>query len=157
MLMRELYPHAREVFLVRDFRDMVASIFAFNEKRGFEGFGRHRSASDVDYVTDRVAESAAELVRAWRARGEGAFLLRYEDVITRPAAAIEGLLDYLGLDSGADAVAAMEATLAAPESEVHRTTTAEQSIGRWRHDLTPEVQEACEAALAGPLAEFGYG
>ena len=38
-LTAELYPDAREVFLVRDFRDMVASIFAFNRKRGVRGFG----------------------------------------------------------------------------------------------------------------------
>ena len=30
----ELYPHGRELFLVRDFRDMVCSMFAFNAKRG---------------------------------------------------------------------------------------------------------------------------
>ena len=35
-LLRELYPDAREVFLVRDFRDMLCSIRAFNEKRGCE-------------------------------------------------------------------------------------------------------------------------
>ena len=38
--MWELYPRAREVILVRDFRDMVSSMFAFNAKRGFQGFRR---------------------------------------------------------------------------------------------------------------------
>jgi hypothetical protein len=156
MLMRELYPRAREIFLVRDFRDMVASIFAFNEKRGFEGFGRHGSASDVDYVTDRVADSAAELVRAWQARGEGAHLLRYEDLIASPAETVAAVLEFLELDSGADAVEQMVATLGAPESDVHRTTTAERSIGRWQQDLAGDVQEACKVALAGALREFGY-
>ena len=34
VLMRELYPAAKEVFLVRDFRDMAHSIMAFDRKRG---------------------------------------------------------------------------------------------------------------------------
>jgi Sulfotransferase family len=156
MLMRELYPRAREIFLVRDFRDMVASIFAFNEKRGFEGFGRHHSTSDVDYVTDRVADSAEELVRAWRARRDGAYLLRYEDLISRPPETIAAVLEFLGLESNAGIVGAMAETLRAPESDVHRTTTAEQSIGRWQRDLAGDVQEACNVALAGALREFGY-
>ena len=32
--MRELYPGARELFLVRDFRDMIASMRAYNERKG---------------------------------------------------------------------------------------------------------------------------
>ena len=47
----ELYPDSREVFLVRDFRDMVSSILAFNAKRGARGFGRAAAETDAGYVT----------------------------------------------------------------------------------------------------------
>ena len=38
--MRQLYPRAREIFLVRDPRDTLASMLAFNARRGFVDFGR---------------------------------------------------------------------------------------------------------------------
>ena len=46
----ELYPNGRELFLVRDFRDMVCSMLAFNEKRGVSGFGRAEADSDMEFV-----------------------------------------------------------------------------------------------------------
>ena len=51
-LMRELYPEARELFLVRDFRDMIASMRAYNERKGFGDFGREAAASEADWVAD---------------------------------------------------------------------------------------------------------
>jgi Sulfotransferase family len=155
-LLRELYPGASEVFLVRDFRDMVASTFAFNEKRGFEGFGRDRVATDAEYVMGPVATSVAELVQAWRARGPGAYLLRYEDLVLRPRETVADLLAYLELDASSDTVAAMLETLGAQDSDVHRTTAAERSVGRWSSDLAADVQEACASALGPALRQFGY-
>jgi sulfotransferase family protein len=155
-LVRELYPRARELFLVRDFRDVVASIFAYNEKRGFEGFGRARVASNVEYVSALLSESAASFVRAWRARGSGAHLIRYEDVVQQPRETLTGVLEFLGVDAEPGTVDAMVATLTEPASDVHRTTAAEDSIGRWRRDLADDVQAACREAFGEALDEFGY-
>ena len=49
-LMRELYPAARELFLVRDFRDMVASMLAYNARKGFGDFGRDTAESDAAWL-----------------------------------------------------------------------------------------------------------
>src|SRR5262249_31232318 len=44
--LREIFPGTREIFLVRDFRDMVASILAFSERTGVvHGFGREEADS----------------------------------------------------------------------------------------------------------------
>ena len=155
-LVRELYPGAREIFLVRDFRDMVASVFAFNERRGYQGFGRHQASSDSDYVHRVVAESVGELLSAWRLRGRGAHLLRYEDLIGNPHETVAALFDFLELDAGGERIDAAVGSLGEPESEAHRTSPARESIGRWRRDLAPDVKEACDAALGPALREFGY-
>jgi hypothetical protein len=155
-LLAELYPRSKEVFLVRDFRDMVASILAYNERRSFAGFGRDRFASDADYVSGWVADSVARFVRDWRARSEHAHLLRYEDLLERPREAVGEMLDDLGLEHGDATLDAMLASLSAPDSDSHRTTSAPDSIGRWSRDLAPDVQEACAGAFKAALAEFGY-
>jgi hypothetical protein len=155
----ELYPRGREVLLVRDFRDMVASIFAFNRKRGFQGFQRDRLSSDEQYVFEQVADSVAALTRSLERRAERAHVLRYEDLVLEPRRTLAATLGYLGLDASAETVDAMAAGLeqGPSEMEAHMTAaSARESIGRWRSDLEPALREACEQALAPALDRFGY-
>jgi hypothetical protein len=156
-LLAEMYPGAREVILVRDFRDMLCSIIAFNRKRGYEAFGRAEAGSDREYVETTVANSARRLLRRLRERGEAAHLVRYEDLIQEPAATLEAMMRFLGLDADAEAVAA---TLKRAESESldeHRTTAAASaSVSRWKQDLSPELAEVCAEVLDPVLIEFGY-
>jgi sulfotransferase family protein len=155
-LLREIYPRSREIFLVRDFRDVVASIFAFNRKRGFQGFGRDRTATDAEYVNEWLAASVTAFLHAWRTRSADACLMRYEDLIREPRETLERVLGDLELDAMPPTVDAMLASLTAPEADAHRTTSAADSIGRWQRDLSDEVREACQTALGPALREFGY-
>ena len=109
-LARELYPDAREIFLVRDFRDMIASILAFNAKRGVQGFGRAGAAGDRDFVL-RLGDWADALVRAWERRSERAHLLRYEELVTTPRESARDLLAHLGLGAGDGLLDAMVGAL----------------------------------------------
>jgi hypothetical protein len=157
-MMWELYPRAREVILVRDFRDMVASMFAYNVKRGRMGFRRDQFDDDAQYVIEQVKSSVSALADAWEARRDSAHLIRYEDLVLDPESTIESLLRYLGFEAEAHAEA-MAASLVArdPETEWHRTTPDPRaSIGRWRDDLTEGARQACEEVLAPELQTFGY-
>jgi Sulfotransferase family len=156
-LVRELYPGSREIVLVRDFRDMLSSMFAYNAKRGIEGFRRDSAASDADYVLDRVQSSVNALAAAWRAREGRAHLLRYEDLVLRPAETVEALLSYLGLEGSPATIDTMLSSLNSAETEGHRTiSTPKDTIGRWKKDLSPELQEVCREALGPSLQAFGY-
>ena len=158
-LVLELYPAAREVILVRDFRDMVASMFSYNEKRGRAGFRRGEAATDSDYVLTMVGPEADALAEIWRRRGRQAHLLRYEDLVRRPEETVHALLAHVGLDTSDAVLAPMLASLENRDSgsEGHRTVAdAAESIGRWRRDLSREVVEACETALGPSLEAFGY-
>lgn len=157
-LMWELYPKARELILVRDFRDMVASILAFDAKRGFHGFGRRPSLTDAEYI-QRLGTRTAGLIKSWQERRDRSHLLRYEDLILRPAETIEGINAYLGDEVPSGTAEAMLDGLRArgPETERHSTSPdAEASIGRWRRDLDPELQRACHEAFGEALEVFGY-
>lgn len=155
-LLLELYPHAAEVILVRDFRDMFCSVLAFNRKRGYTAFGRETSESDEHYV-ERVRRSGEAVLSHLRSAGRDAYLLRYEDLILQPAETLEGLLDFVGLDGAVAPRVVEQASTPVAGMDQHMTApNAAASIGRWRQDLEPGLAEHCDQLLTPLVEEFGY-
>jgi len=158
-LLRELCADGREIFLVRDFRDVLASMLAFNAKRGYAAFGREQVDSDEQFVR-RLGGHVAALAAGWRERRDGALLVRYEELVADPAATLSRVLDYLELDSSTSEVAELVDRAQALTERTrlqHRTvqeTTA--STGRWQSDLPAELQELAAELFADPLQELGY-
>jgi sulfotransferase family protein len=153
-LMWELYPRIGEVFLVRDFRDVACSILASSAKRQ----GRD-PASDPTVVLHDIEGRTHSILRAWRERSGHAHLVRYEDLIERPADILEELAGYLELDSSPEIVGSMVSALSegGTAATKHRTTPgADVSIGRWRRDLDADAQRKFERALRPGLEAFGY-
>ncbi len=158
-LVWELFPAAKEIFLVRDFRDRLASVIDFNRRRGYEAFGRADFDSDEAFVREKVRIDAMTLLEAWRARRDRALLVRYEDMVLEPHETAATILEYLGLASDAGSVTSMIEGSRLPDEQTapHRTTVdAAASIGRWRHDLDGALQRVCAEALGEMLREFGY-
>jgi hypothetical protein len=156
--MRELYPAARELFLVRDFRDMIASMQAYNARKGFGDFGRESAQSDAIWLAE-LHRGVVALRDAWRERGDPSSLVRYEDLVRDPEAALPPLLNFLGLDAAPEMVRRLIAA-AAPDTPAlrgHGTAgSPAASIGRWRNDLSPELRAAVEETFGDLLQEFGY-
>lgn len=147
---------ARELFLVRDFRDVLSSIVAFNRKRGFEAFGRSEAADELDFVR-RSSGSARALLQAWEKRRDRAHFVRYEDLVTDSEATLGAIGEYLELDPATVDGMVAATTESSSSLKKHRTTAdPAASIGRWRDDLSPDIAAACEESCAGPLAAFGY-
>ncbi len=158
-LLMEIYPQGKEVILVRDFRDLASSVLAFNKKRGTEGFGRQKFKSDDEYVRNVIKNTAFGLQQRWKKRKKQAHLVRYEDLILSPEDTLKGVLEYLKLDSSQEAIAKMldKASQDTPYTGWHQTSSsAKDSIGRWRQDLDPSLQKVCNKVLADSLREFGY-
>jgi hypothetical protein len=156
-IMSEIYRDGREVVLVRDFRDMACSMSAYNRKLGFQGFGRSADASDEENVT-WMRGIVASLHKSWRGMGERGYLLRYEDLILQPVETLGNVLEYLRIDNSNATIDGMLRELSdAGLLEIHRTSNGvKESIGRWRRDLTPELQEMYSQELGPFLEAFGY-
>jgi hypothetical protein len=155
----ECFPGAREVILVRDFRDRLSSVFAWNEKRDDHGFGHEAKMTKAQYLTKRVRVDAEGLLDRWRRRGEGAHLVRYEDLILEPRSTLSALFKYLGVDSDPETLDTVLDLAKQPTQllETHRTVTdPTETIGRWRRDLSPDLAAECNEVLSPVLAAFGY-
>lgn len=155
----ELYPQGREIFLVRDFRDMLCSILAFNSRRKSNDFGRQDALSDEDYVRRILTPSIMMLRDTWKSRSVPSHLVRYEDLILSPVTTLSSILEYLGLENTPPIVEKMMETASedTPALQEHRTTSdPKSSIGRWRQELDPSMQAICQESFGEALAEFGY-
>jgi hypothetical protein len=158
-LTAEIFPGAREVILVRDFRDRLSSVFAWNEQRGDHGFGHEAEMSQAEYLAERVRADAAGLLSRWRRKGDAVHLVRYEDLILEPEATLGALLEFLGLEANSGMVKATLEAANQPNEllDTHRTVSdPSQTIGRWRRDLPAELAGECNELLAPLLREFGY-
>ena len=74
-----------------------------------------------------------------------------------PDATLPPLLTFLGLDAAPETVRRLIAAADAPELRGHGTAgSPEASIGRWRHDLSPELRAAVAETFGDLLQQFGY-
>ena len=166
----ELYPRAKEVFLVRDFRDMARSIMSFDARRGFAGFGapagRHRRGvhargadgrwrADLQQRRGRRAGSAriwsGTRTSSWspsrcftrsRIPGAGRFTRDRSHVLET---ASEQVLRLPG------------ASFEASEVMAHRTVPDPRAtIGRWREDSPDGLGPLSDEVFGDALVAFGY-
>jgi hypothetical protein len=157
----EVYPKAKEIFLIRDFRDVVCSSLAANAKWGKRFFGRAAADSDRDYIFHRAAMARPWILEPWRERAGRAHLVRYEELILEPERVLTGILDYLELESSPSIVQGMLARANESQDrrgkERHMTSgDATGSIGRWKTDMAPELVDACQEAFGEFFTAF-YG
>ena len=158
-LVWELYPQAKEIFLVRDFRDVFSSMLAYNEKFGRRAFGPAHIESDADFARFLRNSTIRNLSRSWPKRMDRAHLIRYEDLITRPSEILHGVLTYLELDASESTIDGMIAGASAENPEMKRHLTSSEvstSLGRWRSSLSPELQAVATSAFSDALEQFGY-
>jgi hypothetical protein len=159
ILARELYQGFHEIFLVRDIRDTICSIYAVNEKRGRLSFGRERFSDDREHVQS-VGRTYRRLLESWRASDGSALLVHYEDLVTDPAGTLASILDNLGIDSSPATVRRMlsdEAARRGVHMQGHGTAaTPAESVGRWRRDLPEALRPAVLEHCGRELEAFGY-
>jgi hypothetical protein len=154
------FPHATAVHVIRDGRDVVCSLL----ERGWLSARRSTESDDANLSygvhprfwvePDRREEfmqvsDARRAAWAWRRyataarRAPGRTVeLRYEELVTDPAATTAPLAGALGV---------------APQDLSDSFSTAHAgSVGRWRRDLSDEQLADVEAEAGPLLAELGY-
>lgn len=154
------FPAATAVHVIRDGRDVVCSLLErgwLSARRSDESDDAHLSygvyprfwveperREEFANVSDarRAAWAWRSYVSAARAAPGRTVELRYEELVTDPAAATRPLEHALAIDAD---------ELSGAFSEAHAG-----SVGRWRRDLTEEQLADVEAEAGPLLAELGY-
>ncbi len=161
-ILHELFPASPLIHIIRDGRDVVASLQGMS-------WNDERSGQRMDIVTD-VGAAAATWVDCVRTGlsmrgvpGAAGFYheLRYEALIQDPASVLAGLLRFLGL-AWSDAMLEFYRNPrifgGTEESSARQVAMPlyANSVGRWRRDLGTE-QLSTVMSVAGPLLnELGY-
>lgn len=135
---RFMFPHVKEILLIRDLRDVLCSAM-------------HSNKGAFETLLADTANSGRQLVDIKMKPGGSIFILKYEDFVLHRKTTADALFRYLGLTpidmslSARDSLFSLHGTSKSPES----------SIGRWQNDLTPVQQEKAKI-LNRYMEQLGY-
>ena len=157
-----LFPKAKFIHVVRDGRDVAASLLGRDWRNPHTG-------APFPHVTD--AGAAADYWNGLAALGQKAretindpkrFLtLRYEDLAARPKRTIKALFEFLRTPFEPAALRFYENEMALVGVERDSAARLRQpisngSVGRWRNDLTPAQRDLVEGRAGAMLRALNY-
>jgi hypothetical protein len=172
-LLSEALPESRLIFLIRDPRDVVASVLDGARAGGWlyewAGDSAWKRQALADEKPDEFVEQRARVYlrnagaarRAFESHAGPKALVRYEDLVEDTAAVMEGLVSELSLPVGEKESGRAVAKHAWENVPLGGTGTGKfyrkGRAGSWREDLTPGQVRLVERATEPLLRDFYRG
>ncbi|MEW8505772.1 MAG: sulfotransferase [Candidatus Thiodiazotropha sp.] len=152
---RELYAEAREIVLVRDFRDMVLSALHF----GAHGKSDEQVEREKSKAYHNVNKEVAEFSAYYKLHRSNTYLVRYEDLLVNTGQTLKTLFDNLSIPNDDDIMKKIleKKSVVAESHQSHITSKSiENSLARWKRELTPQLQYEYTDWFKEDLNLFGY-
>jgi hypothetical protein len=152
---REAFPAASFVYMVRDPRDVAISMYHYRPGRP-----RRRPARDVAWVSLNWRESVQRAALEAARDPDRYLIVRYENLVERPRRTVEGLCQILGLefedrmlepDEFPGFVRSRTAGPFGSQEGINRT-----ALGRHHGRLAPRKRWISEWLLDAHMRRFGY-
>jgi hypothetical protein len=145
---------AKNLFLFRDPRDEFLSIKSFNAKRKYLAFGWTSDDDDISFAKKLASQRRdfMRLISKIEIEDTRRHLVIYENIIRNPYAETQMLSRWLGVDLNWDNLSANMEILS-----VHATTNSlDQSVERWKKELSNEINQVFCDVLGDELQQLGY-
>jgi hypothetical protein len=137
---RGLFPDLKEIVLIRDPRDLLCSQLAYFRR-------------ELDDILREITQSSRELLRIKEQEADALLLLKYEELVLDPQAALSRIAAYLGIKEMSECTDPQEHLA----FKAHGTSRSpEASVGRWKRELSPEQSSSCNNVWRTFLSDFGY-
>lgn len=137
---RFTFGEVKELILIRDPRDILCSHKSY--------FG-----SALDKAFGEISQASKTLLSFRNQDARDVRFVIYEELVQDPDAALRRIAEFLNLDLARPLNPDREDRV----FKVHATTDSPiASIGRWRRDLSVEMQERCNDTWRDFLSAFGY-
>lgn len=187
-------PETRLIYLLRDPRDIAISaashfefdrfpklVASFRKFRRGEKLYRHtlypllvRQDYRLEKMTEALLRGSVEVHNwcrvSWREHWQpyaqaGVPIVRYEDLLSTPEKEAKRILDYLGLERSADAIATAITNQKFERKKtalLHSGETGRAKFlrvgksGQWREELPPRLQRRFAEELGAELAQWAY-
>jgi len=141
-LMLALFPNAKIIHCTRNLRDTAMSLWMQSFGEDVQGY-----AYDFDDIAV-VMRDCARMMARWRGRHPEAIrMLRYEDLVAQPDAAVAGLADWLGA-TGPGAGGEKSSSISTASLWQARQPVYSSSLQRWRRyaEYVPELSRFADEA-----------
>jgi hypothetical protein len=136
-----MFGKVSEILLVRDPRDIICSS---------KFFWKHEFADSVRSLRNQLIVASHHRTDPHLSQ----YVLKYEDLLSQPQAAMAGVFAFLGVDSTSFRV---DAQTEQRIFELHGTTASpEETIGRWRRELSQDQVDIANRELQQVLESYGY-
>ncbi|MET0050112.1 MAG: sulfotransferase [Candidatus Thiodiazotropha sp.] len=152
---RELYPDALEIVLVRDFRDMILSALHF----GAQGKSPEEVEREKPTAYLNVVKEVSEFSAYYQLNRSNTLLVRYEDLMLDTHATLGSIFKALGISSDnkiLNRITCNKHEVAAEHKQHITSKSITQSVQRWRSELAPQQQERYTEMFEQELRLFGY-
>ena len=137
-----LFPEARELLLIRDPRDILCSSLSY-----------FRQPFSEDFVQN-LKNGCETILRIVSDNNARTLVVKYEELVFDQPSALKAIARHLNIDYSAwlgepyqgDKLFKQHATAGSPQ----------ESVGRWKNELSESQKRSCNEGFATFLSEFGY-
>ncbi len=145
----------KRILLVRDPRDILLSVNAFNKKHSMSGFGADKF--DDRELLQRYIQYFLHNRNIMGEIGMSGVEVRYEDLLANPKNELKRVASELDLDDSDASISNMFDTYGQVDAKVtaHRTQKNNVNISRWSDEATDEQIEIF-SEFNGELSKLGY-